>query len=120
MDAANILSQLFDQAWVLQVVGALVLVVVDVLFGLILAIKSGEFDPGKAANFYKTTVLPYLLGWLVLNLLIKLVGVLGLNDIAPIVPASIEAGAYALLLLTLGAGLFDKFRALWGKIPGQE
>jgi hypothetical protein len=120
MTVQNVLSQIFTEAWVLQIVGAVILVVADVLFGLIIAVKSGVFDPRKAANFYKTTVLPYLLGWLVLNVLVKLVGVLGLNDIAPVVPASVEAGAYAILLLTLGAGLFDKFRALWGKIPGQE
>lgn len=120
MQIGTILGQIFSEAWILQVVGVVVLVIADVLFGFILAFKSGTFDASKAANFYKTTVLPYVLGWLVLNVLVKLVGVFGLNDIAPVVPASVEAGAYAILLLTLGAGLFDKFRSLWGKVPGQD
>jgi hypothetical protein len=98
----------------------LVLVVSDVLFGFVVALKSGTFDAGKAANFYKTTMLPYVLGWLLLDSLLKVVGVFGLNEIAPVVPSSVEAGAYAILLLTLGSQLFDKFRAIWGKVPGQE
>lgn len=115
----DILKQIFTQEFVAQLVGVLALVVADLLFGVWVAVKEGKFDLRKIGDFYKTTVLPYVLGWVTLVVLVKVIAIFALTDISPVVPATIEAGAYAILLLTLGSGLFDKFRALWGKVPGQ-
>lgn len=114
------MDQVFTVEFVKQIAGAVALVVVDLVFGVIVAVKSGTFDLRKLGDFYKTTVLPYLLGWVVLSLSIKLVGVFGLDQIAPFLPASLETGAYLLLLVSVGIQLKDKFMAIWGKVPGDK
>jgi hypothetical protein len=38
-------------------------IVLDVIFGVSSALKSGKFDWTKLADFYKSTVVPGLLGW---------------------------------------------------------
>lgn len=119
MNPSDILSQIFTQAFVAQVAGVVIVVVADLLFGVILALKTGSFDVEKVANFYKTTVLPYGLGWLVLYFLIKIVAIFAIKDVTSILPVSLEAGAFGILMLTLGSGLVKKFVELWGKVPGQ-
>lgn len=114
------LEQIFTESFVKQVAGAVALVVIDLVFGVIVAIRTGQFDVNKLGNFYQTTVLPYLLGWLVLSLAIKVVGVLGLDDIVPFLPSSLETGAYLILLVAMGLQLKDKFMAIWGKVPGDR
>ena len=54
----------FLTSWQLKTL--LGLIVADVLFGVASALRRGVFDWGKLANFYKTDVLPYILGYLAL------------------------------------------------------
>ena len=41
-------------------------IVVAVITGIMCAIRSGHFDLGRLAQFYRTNVVPYCLGWLMI------------------------------------------------------
>ena len=58
---AALVYQFFHDPRVLTLVG---LIVVDVLLGIAAAIRLGKFEWAKLGNFYKTMVLPYLIGYL--------------------------------------------------------
>lgn len=120
MNLADFAAQVFNQAFIAQVAGAIVLVVCDLSMGVVLAIRNKKFEFGKLGDFYLTTVVPYLLGWLVAYLAVKTVGFFALDAAAPFLSASLEAGAYGILVLTLGAQFFSKAKELWGRVPGQN
>jgi hypothetical protein len=46
-----------------QLVTVIALIVMDLLFGVGKALRTGEFDWGKLADFYRTNVIPKLFGW---------------------------------------------------------
>ena len=52
----------FFTSW--QVKTLLGLIVLDVLLGVAAALRAGRFDFGRLAEFYRSNVLPYLLGYL--------------------------------------------------------
>lgn len=120
MNITDVLSQIFTPELAKQLLGLVVLCVLDVVLGLVAALRTGTFDLQKMANFYKSTVLPFFLGWMVLYVAVKMIAIYVLEDIAPIVPTSVMTGAYAIILIVMGAGLVDKFKLIWGTIPGQK
>lgn len=114
------LGQVFDADFLNRLAGVVLLVVLDWLFGVIRAIKEKQFDWRNLADFYLTTVTPYVLGWSALHVAVKLIGLLQLADAGSIVTDSISAGAYMILLLALGAQVIEKIRAVFGRVPGQS
>lgn len=113
------LAQVFDQDFVTKLAGAVLLVVLDLAFGVIRALRLRQFEWSKVGDFYLTTVLPYLLGWCVLHVAVKVVALLALADVTPIIPATISTGAFAILVLALGSQVLEKVRDVFGKVPGQ-
>lgn len=114
------MTQVFDGEFVNRLIGVVLLVMLDWLFGVIRAIKEGKFEWALLANFYLTTVIPYVLGWAALHVAVKLIAIFALADVGSIVTVSVSAGAYMILLLALGAQVIEKIRAVFGRVPGQE
>lgn len=112
------LQQIFDAAFVRSLIGVLVLVAVDWLFGVIKAIKAGEFEWARMGDFYKTSVVPYVLGWLVLHVAVRLIGLFGLDEVSPILTDAISTGAYGILLVAMAAQVIDKIKSVFGRLPG--
>jgi hypothetical protein len=52
----------FFTSW--QVKALAGLIVLDLVLGVASALRRGEFDLGKLAEFYRSSVLPYMLGYL--------------------------------------------------------
>ena len=67
----GLIAAFFDS---LQVKTLLGLIILDFILGIAAALRSGVFDWKKLGDFYKTNVLPYLLGylgfWLVIGFII--------------------------------------------------
>lgn len=116
-----------DNVFYMLVVSALVswqmrtivgLILLDVVFGIAVALKTGVFDFQKLADFYRSKVLPYILGYLVLYVAIHF-----------IIPPDAVAGygnelttgavvlAWGALFATLVNSFIRKFRALYDPTP---
>ncbi len=113
----NILGQIFTEAFGLQVLGALILIVGDLLLGVWVALKTGVFEWAKVGDFYKTTVLPLLGGWLTVYFMYSLVVIFAIPDMPSVVTAVFLGSAYSALFVTLGSGIVEKARILWGSVP---
>jgi hypothetical protein len=102
----------FFASWQVRTIGALILT--DVVFGVMIALRTSTFNFQKLADFYKSMVLPYILGYLVLYLVVGFVlppnGDGGTLDILN--QASVTL-AWAALAGTLLASLKEKWSAIY-------
>jgi len=67
MDIGTIWKHFIDQ-FQYPLLGLLVLIVLDFLSGVGAALKKKQFNWAKIGDFYKTNVLPLVLGWLTWSL----------------------------------------------------
>jgi hypothetical protein len=66
MGILEVLLSIFAGFWVsvsIKLAGLIGLIVLDVVTGIALALRLGVFKWSEVGNFYKTMVLPFLLGW---------------------------------------------------------
>lgn len=85
----------------------LILIVVDLLAGIIVALKEGTFQFNKLANFLNTTVLCCVAGYYILGLI-----VMTHREFATLLLA-----AYGLLDVSLLAGIWAKLGKLFPGLP---
>ena len=116
----QLLAQILSQVFVAKLLGVLLLVLLDLAFGVLQAVREGKFEWEKLGQFYLTSILPFVGGWMVLHVAVQVIDVLALRDIAPIVGPAMSTGAYAILMIALAAGLGNKIKAVFGMIPGQK
>lgn len=114
------LSLIFDAEFLNRLASVVLLVALDWLFGVIRAIKAREFQWKQIADFYVTSVLPYVLGWMALHVAVRLISILALKDVGSIVTTSVSTGAYFILVFALGAQVSDKVKSVFGRVPGQD
>lgn len=102
----------FFSAW--QVKTTLGLIVIDVVLGLAAALRAGRFDFGKLAEFYRTNVLPYVLGYLVFYVAVGyIIPPESLGDLgAPVNEATVTL-AWGALAGTLLKSIFGNFNLLY-------
>ena len=81
------------------------LVILDVIFGVAAALRKGQFQWAAIANFYKSSVLPDVLGWLGLVIATYLVAPGLLGAYANIVSQSIVTLAWLTVVATLGLSI---------------
>lgn len=104
----------FADARVLTVIG---LIIGEVILAVAVAIKKKEFDPRRIAEFYRTMVIPYVLGYLAFYLAGKFI------TVALIEPYDVIVGeggiwlAWIVLVYNLVADIFAKARALGIPLP---
>ena len=115
-------SQLLDlvvdaiTSWQVKVAGGLILI--DIVLGIAAALRTGQFDLNKLAAFYKTMIIPYTLGYIVLYVVITYVipaeqlGQIG----EPINEAAVTV-AWSALLLTLLKSILGNFNSLYKPEP---
>jgi hypothetical protein len=118
---ANLLALVtaFFASWQVRTLGAMILA--DVALGVAVALRTNTFDLKKLGNFYKSMVLPYVLGYMVLYLIVGF-----------ILPPDNQGGtidllnqgsvtiAWAALAGTLLGSLREKWDALYGKQPATQ
>lgn len=107
----------FFMSWQVRVLSALILI--DVVLGIAAALKAGVFEWGRLAEFYKTNVVPYLIGYMALYVAIGYIvppdSLGGIGD--PINEAAVIL-AWATLTLTLLSSIRKNFAYLYQQSPG--
>lgn len=101
----------------------LVLTVLVIASGILSGLKAGTFVWSYLADFLRTLILPKLGGWLLLEVLAFMLGIVPPGTI-PTEATAFSAGAilvlahgaYALLFISLGAKLFSNIKEL-GVLP---
>ena len=92
------------------------LIILDVALGLIAAIKTGTFDWKKVAQFYKTNIVPYVLGYGVVYLTVPLITEsLILEEYQGLVNGAVLTAFWGALLMGLGASIWENLKKL---LPG--
>jgi len=114
-DTLLVLVLAFFTSWQVKLVFGLILL--DLVLGLAAALKTKTFDWQRVAEFYKTAVLPYILGYLVLYLAINFI--LPVDQLGPV--AWLNEGAVDLaglfLVTNLAGSLSKSFKELYQTIP---
>lgn len=104
MDASivSVLAAVAEQysAQVLTLVG---LIVADVVLGVASAVKAGKFDWQRVADFYRSQVLPSLLGWLGVTVALYLVTPGLLGPAADVLNATLANTLWGAAVLAVGA-----------------
>lgn len=88
------------------------LIALDVILGAMRALREGDWDWGKLAQFYKTMVIPYLGGYLAFALVSQLVAPELLGDFGYLVGDAAVSLAWLALVGTLGNSILDNAKAL--------
>ena len=86
------------------------LIAIDVVFGIFGAVVAKEFRFGKLGGFLKGSVLGYVLGYGVLELVAE-----GIPSLAFVLPV-----AFLLIVISLVASLFRNLNKLGLSLPGSE
>jgi len=111
----NIIVDIFQSWQVRTLVG---LVLIDIVLGIAAALRAGQFEWSKMAQFYQTNVLPYILGYVVFFAAVTFVipeeGFLNFPpEVAEVVNGTVVGVAWATLLLKLGISIADSFKKLY-------
>ena len=116
-DFSNLLNLIVAQ-WGKPLGGLLLLVLVDVLLGVGSALRRKQFQWQVVANFYRTTVLPKIVGWVAAVILSYAVILSALpNDLgATLAPISATL-ALAFVVADLGSSIIANWREVFGPAP---
>ena len=98
----------------LRVRAIMALIVVDFLLGIAAALRRGEFDLKKVADFYRTNVIPYLLGYAAFYIGARLVGpdLAVLGDWAYLLEEGTLTVVWAAILAALGKDIITHIQDL--------
>ena len=99
-----------------RVLTLLGLIVLDVLLGVAVAVRTETFDWRRLATFYRTMVGPYLLGYLGFYLCAKIMTAELLGPAGYLVGEGMTTLAWLTLVGTLAASVIDNARSLGYKI----
>ena len=95
-----------------QAIGALI--IMDVVLGVAAALKAGDFDFKKVADFYQTNVVPYILGYLAFYIGTKIIvdpaAILG--EWSHIVGEAAISVAWAAIIASLGGSIVANIKKL--------
>jgi drug/metabolite transporter (DMT)-like permease len=100
-----------------QVVALLALIAAQVLLAVALALKKEIFDWKQLPNFYKTMVLPLVMGWVACSILAKFAtpAVLG-PEYGNLAAESISGIAYLAIVASLGSRIITTAKELYGEM----
>jgi hypothetical protein len=110
----------FFASWQAQTL--LGLIFLDVVLGIACAIRQGAFDWAKVANFYRSMVIPYILGYLALYVAIGFVippeaG----EDLGGFVNQAAVTAAWVVLVANLAGSISKSFKALYhAEVPANR
>jgi hypothetical protein len=110
----DLLNVLFPPEFIKAGLGILLVIVLDLVLGIAVAIKSGQFEWSKLASFYRTSVVPGLLGWAVADILLRIGAYYQLPVVEQLQPLGTVA-LYALVMAALLGQIGTKLMALRGE-----
>lgn len=92
-----------------------VLIFLDLGSGLIRALRTSSFDPAKTANFYKTMVLPYLLGYVLWYVVVKTtVDTAHLGQVGLWIGEGMVDTAWGAFVVTLTDSILGSLKVVYG------
>lgn len=90
------------------------LILVDIVTGIIKALRLRTFDAQQLARFYASNVVPYVLGYL----LVWIMALLGLDNVlTPTMQDSVASIGFAMIGTTLGASIVKNLQAINAGVP---
>jgi len=92
------------------------LIVLDVLFGVAEAIKLGVFDWKRLAEFYKTMILPMLIGYGAVVIITPLVVSDLLGEYSDLMTTVLTTVGWAVLVAQLVTSIKRHAGAIWGDV----
>ncbi len=107
---------LFPDAFIKALLGILVLVVIDLGLGISVAIKTKSFEWKKIADFYQSKVLGNVLGWAIVDTVIRIAAFYQLPVVTDLQPI-IEGGLLAAPMIALLAQIGTKIGAMREETP---
>lgn len=112
--ASEWLAVLFPAEFVKACAGLLLVIVLDFVLGVSVAIKDNKFEWSKLADFYRSTVVPSLIGWMVADILLRVGAYYQLPVIEQLQPLG-TVGLYALVMASLLGQIGTKLAKLRGE-----
>lgn len=115
-DLVAILTGLLPGEFGAQVMTLLALIAAQVLLAVAVALRQGVFEWQKLPNFYKTLVIPLLMGWAALSILAKLAAPAALGpDAGYIASEGIAWVAWLAVVTALISKITESARELYGE-----
>lgn len=105
----KVILQVFE-SYRVQILTLVGLILLDVVMGVASAIKAKAFKWNKLADFYCTTVLPQLIGWIGLTVTMHLV----VPDVYGVASSATANLAWATIVANLGASVGKSFKEVFG------
>ena len=93
------------------------LIVLDVVLGVAAAIRTGEFDWRELARFYRSMVLPMILGFAVVRFVTPFLVADLLGEYSGIVGEALVILAWGTLVAQLVTSILAHVKELWGAVP---
>lgn len=95
------------------------LIVGDVIIRFAGALRAKDFDLAKVAGFYRTMVLPMLIGYLGLCVVVRFAApqVELLGEYAPLVSDGVQSAALYTIIATIGRSIVGNFAVLFPGLP---
>jgi hypothetical protein len=111
-DQLLLLIVAFFASWQVKVLAGLILI--DIALGVAAALRRGEFDWHKLADFYRTMILPYILGYLAFYLAVEyIIPTDSLGSAGNIINQATITLAWMTLVSTLVASIQANFSLLY-------
>ena len=114
--------QFLNYIWVVlesfgPIVMALIgLIVLDVLLAVAVAIRTNTFEWSRLAEFYKTMVIPLLIGWVGFIILTRMASEATLGPVyGALVGKLVAWAAWLAVVATIGASIVNNAKTLYGK-----
>lgn len=100
-----------------QITALLALIVVQVLLAVALAVRQKVFEWKLLADFYRTRVVPMLIGWLAFVILVKFATseILG-PTYGGLAGDGVSWAAWLAVVASLGARIVDDAKSLYGEL----
>ena len=95
-----------------QIMMVFALIAAQLISGIAVALKLGVFEWKKIGDFYRTVVLPMLLGWLTAAILAHFVIVDYLPADLKVLGPGIEIVAFGAVVLSLGGAVLQNLQAI--------
>lgn len=111
----EIIDLLFPLAFIQAGLGLVLAIVIDLGLGVAVAIQTRTFEWTKLADFYRTKVLGNVLGWALLDVLLRV----GAHYQLPIVEQLQPIGAVG-LYLPVAAALIAQIGQKWSRLRGSD
>lgn len=117
VDIGQVLALVFTDTLIKQLLSFLGLIILQLALAVALSIKKNLFEWSKLADFYKTLVLPYVIGWMAFIVVARLItaDLLG-PTYQVIVGDGVTWLAWLAVVTSLGARIVSTVKELYGKL----